>query len=156
MQAGGNKRFSIYDGGEVIIVRNIVFKDKLADHASLKGRPCIVLSEFDDKLTLLPMSSKKRKKEYNSTIDGSDFSDIRCGFKVKRKEYIDLSSMFQREMRHYEIVALLNLKRYYELLQEIEEKRLENNAYCSKCYMDIYQDLEYQRKQLEMILKPKK
>ena len=156
MQDGGNKHFSLYDGGEVIFVRNIVFRNRYADHASLIGRPCIVLSEFNDTLTLLPMSSSKRNKNYNVSLDETDFSDLKYGFKPKQKEYIDLSSMFQRELRHYEIVALLNLKRYYELLQEIEEKRLENNQFCSECYKDVYQDLEYQRKQLELILKPKK
>ena len=119
MQDGGNKHFSLYDGGEVIIVRNIVFRNRYADHASLIGRPCIVLSEFNDTLTLLPMSSSKRNKNYNVSLDETDFSDLKYGFKPKQKEYID-------------------------------------NQFCSEFYKDVYQDLEYQRKQLELILKPKK
>lgn len=156
MQDGGNKKFSIYEGGEIIIVRNIVFRNRYADHASLVGRPCIVLSEFDDKLTLLPMSSSRRNKNYNVSIDKEDFCDLKFGFKPKTKEFVDLSSMFQKDLRHHEIIALIKLKRYYELLQEIEEKRLEDNQFCSEYYKDVYQDLEYQRNQLEMILRPKK
>ncbi len=153
MQDGGKKHFSIYDGGEIIIVKNIVFKNKYADHASLIGRPCIVLSEFDDKLTLLPMSSKNRNGYYNVSIKDEDFSDFKYGFKPKEQESVDLSSMFQRDLRYYDIIALLELRRYYRLLQEIEEKRLESNPNCSEYYKDVYQDLEYQRKQLELVLK---
>jgi hypothetical protein len=155
MQDGGKKHFSIYDGGEIIIVKNIVFKNKYADHASLIGRPCIVLSEFDDKLTLLPMSSKNRNGYYNVSIKDKDFSDFKYGFKPKKQESVDLSSMFQRDLRYYDIIALLELRRYYRLLQEIEEKRLESNPNCSEYYKDVYQDLEYQRKQLALVLKHK-
>ena len=39
----------MYDGGEIVIVKNIQFKNRFADHASIGGRPCLVLSDINDK-----------------------------------------------------------------------------------------------------------
>src|SRR5574344_1570904 len=43
--------------GEIASFRNLVFKRTGVDHASITGRPCIVLSENRDNLFLLPLSS---------------------------------------------------------------------------------------------------
>ena len=144
----------MYDGGEIIIVKNIVFKDNLADHASLKGRPCIVISDFDNKLTLLPLSSKKPrgKRVQDTTIIYSDDFEDSTGFVPKQKEYVNLTNMFQRDLRYYDVLIYLKMKRYYELLLEIEEKRLENNPLCSEEYTSVYQDLEYKRNELKLKL----
>ncbi len=149
----------MYDGGEIVIVNNIIFKNRFADHASLTGRPCIVLSDYNDKMTLIPLTSRKpRDKESKNcviTIKNTDIESERLGFKSKQTEYSNVSSMFQKTLRHYEVVAYVKLKRYFELLNEIERMRLENNSLCSEYYKDIYQDLEYQRNNLELILKKK-
>ena len=147
----------MYDGGEIIIVNNIIFNNNRADHASIKGRPCIVLSDYNDKMTMIPLTSSKpksrRKNNYFVEIKGEDIESERFGFKSKKIEYSNVSSMFQKPLRHSEVLAYVKLKRYFELLKEIENMRLERNRLCSECYNEIYQDLEYQRKTLELIFK---
>ncbi len=144
----------MYDGGEIIIVKNIQFNDGHADHASLKGRPCMVLSDMYDKLTMVPLASTHTNFSRNTLIltknqiEGADSK-----FPFKPISYLNLNSMFQRELRYYEIRAYVALKRYYDLLQEIELRRLENNPKVSEIYKEIYQDLEYQRNQLKLILR---
>lgn len=149
----------MYDGGEIVIVNNIIFKNRFADHASLTGRPCIVLSDYNDKMTLIPLTSRKPRDNESKncviTIKNTDIESERLGFKSKQTEYSNVSSMFQKTLRHYEVVAYVKLKRYFELLNEIERMRLENNSLCSEYYKDIYQDLEYQRNSLELILEKK-
>lgn len=146
----------MYNGGEIVIVKNIVFNDNRADHASIWGRPCIILSDFNNKLTMYPLSSSapisSKTKLITATINKSDLEKVKK-FKPKEKSYINLHSMIQEELRYYDIVAYLKMKRYYELLCEIESKRLENNKYCGDFYKDIYQDLEYQRNKLKLVLK---
>ena len=149
----------MYDGGEIVIVNNIIFKNRFADHASLTGRPCIVLSDYNDKMTLIPLTSRKPRDNESKNcviaIKNTDIESERLGFKSKQTEYSNVSSMFQKTLRHYEVVAYVKLKRYFELLNEIERMRLENNSLCSEYYKDIYQDLEYQRNSLELILEKK-
>lgn len=148
----------MYDGGEIIIARNVKFENRIADHASLRGRPCIIISEYNDKMTLLPISSKKtidkEKRFYSLELAQSDIE----GKKSKRKleiEYIKLLSMFQTQLRYYDVVGMLKLERYYRLLNEIESRRLEKDLCCSEYYKEIYQDLERQREELGKILKLK-
>ena len=144
----------MYDGGEIIIVKNIQFKNRIADHASLGGRPCIVLSDINDKLTMVPLTSREPKyNEYTLSIPKKHIKNENPSFIKKPVSYLNLESMFQRELRFYEIQAYVTLKKYFALLQEIEEKRLEDNPFVSDMYEEIYQDLEFQRNQLKMILK---
>ncbi len=144
----------MYDGGEIIIVKNIQFKNRIADHASLGGRPCMVLSDINDKLTMVPLTSREPKyNEYTLSIPKKHIKNENPSFIKKPVSYLNLESMFQRELRYYEIEAYVTLKKYFALLQEIEEKRLEDNPFVSDMYEEIYQDLEFQRNQLKMILK---
>ena len=144
----------MYDGGEIIIVKNIQFKNRIADHASLGGRPCMVLSDINDKLTMVPLTSREPKyNEYTLSIPKKHIKNENPSFIKKPVSYLNLESMFQRELRFYEIQAYVTLKKYFALLQEIEEKRLEDNPFVSDMYEEIYQDLEFQRNQLKMILK---
>lgn len=144
----------MYYGGEIIIVKNIVFDGNRADHASLGGRPCVILSDVNDKITMLPLTSRK--------LDNSEFSveftknQIKCDnsqFRKKDRTYINLLSVFQRELRFYDIEAHITDKRYYRLLGEIFEKQLEYERKCMEIYREIYPDLEKQREELRLILK---
>lgn len=150
-------KFNIYEGGEIVFIRNITFKNKYADHASLNGRPCVVISEFNNKLTLLPLASSIPKntsdKSQTIFIKKEDIDIEKKCFKPKEKEYVNLGSMFQQELRFYDVVALVKFRRYLRLLEEIELKRLENNPICSEYYKEIYQDLEYQRNKMELTLR---
>ena len=150
----------MYNGGEIIIVNNIMFKNRYADHASLVGRPCIILSDYNDKITLLPLTSED-SYSYENRINtvvfcSDDYESVKKSFKLKKKNYANLSSMFQRDLRYHDIVAYLSLRRYAKLLEEIEEKRLEYNKYCGDIYKEIYSDLEFQRNELSMLLTRKK
>lgn len=149
----------MYCGGEIIKVNNIIFKKKFADHASLVGRPCIILSECNNKLTLLPLTSSTSNAKdvvgFNVRFEKSDFEDCKRCFKPKDVSFANLNSMFQRDLIYHDILGYLRLKRYYELLKEIAEKRLEESMYCSEVYKDICSDLEYQRNNCEIILRKK-
>ena len=147
----------MFDGGEIIIVRNIVFNNEYADHASITGRPCIVLSDYNDKLTLLPMSSSEARENSNTVIVTK--KQIVCNNTNFRKlpiAYVNLNYMFQKDFINYKVWAFLTDKRYYRLLNEMEEKRLEKNPRVSEYYKEIYQDLDYQKSELKRILKEKR
>lgn len=149
----------MYCGGEIIKVKNIIFRNKFADHASLVGRPCIILSEYNNKLTLLPLTSStsgaKDVEGFNVKFEKSDFENCKRCFKPKDESFANLSSMFQRDLRYHDILGYLKLKRYYELLKEIAERRLEESIYCSEVYKDVCSDLESQRSNCEIILRKK-
>ena len=148
---GGNGIYRIFEGGEIIFIKDIQFRNRYADHASLSGRPCIVLSEFNDKLTLLPLSSSKSANHefYTERFVHRDFKFESLGFKAKKEEFANLLSMFQKDLRYYDVVSQLTLKRYLKLLLSMEKKRLESTEPCDEIYRSIYQDLEYQKDCIE-------
>jgi hypothetical protein len=147
----------MYYGGEIVIVRNIVFDNIYADHASLSGRPCIVLSEYNNKLTMLPMSSSQARDNSNTIIINKNHIErYNSNFHKYNTSYVNLDYMFQRDYVNYQIVALLTEDRYYTLLEEMEEKRLDNNPRVCEYYREIYEDLQSQKHELKRILKEKR
>lgn len=145
----------MYNGGEIIIVRNIVFDGHRADHASLGGRPCVILSDVNDKITMLPLTSSKSPNNSGFNVEFTK-NQIKCDnpqFRKKDKTYVNLLSIFQREIRFYDVDAHVTDKRYYRFLEEIFEKRLEYERKCREIYREIYPDLEKQRDELRIILK---
>lgn len=145
----------MYDGGEIIIVRNIVFNNNMADHASLNGRPCILLSEADDKVTFLPMRSTLPKTDfcYNTEIRKGSVQCLRKHFYKKDISYVNFVSIFQRETRFYEVVARVFEDRYYKLINEIMSHKMNEVPECADIYESIYDDLERQRGSLRLLLK---
>ena len=82
----------MYNGGEIIYVRNVIFNDNSADHSTINGgRPCIILSDWNDKITLLPLSSKEAisNKEYNICINKTDLEEKRVITYNQGKEFAD-------------------------------------------------------------------
>ena len=146
----------MYNGGEIIYVRNVIFNDNSADHSTINGgRPCIILSDWNDKITLLPLSSKEAisNKEYNICINKTDLEEIRKKSSIRYRSYARLLSIFQRDLRYHDIVARLKLDSYYRLLCEIDNKRLEMGLKCSEIYQEIYNDLEYQRNKCKSLIR---
>ena len=148
---GGNGIYRIFEGGEIIFIKDIQFRNRYADHASLNGRPCIILSDYDDKLTMLPLTSSISSNHgfYTEKFLPSDFKYQTRSFRIKNDEYANMLSMFQKDLRYYDVVSQLSLARYYKLLISMEEKRLEKIEPCNEIYRSIYQDLEYQKEQIQ-------
>ena len=154
---GGNGKFSIYEGGEVVFIKDIQFKNRFADHASLTGRPCIILSEFDDKITMLPLTSRKPKNDslYIERIAPKDFVYTTNGFKVKDEEYVNLLSLFQRDLRYYDVVSRITLRRYLKLLLEMEKKRLFALEQTEEAYNSAREYFLAKKEEIELTLNRK-
>lgn len=143
------------DYGDIILVKNIVFNDGLADHASLQGRICLILSDANDVLTLLPFTHNQPKttNKYIYKLRKEDLQGKNNRFNYYENQYLRINSLFQREIFFYDRVAHLNEEKYYYLLVKIVGANLEKDEYCGKIYTDIKEDLIEQGKYLKKKLK---
>lgn len=141
--------------GDIILVKNIVFNNGLADHASLQGRICMIVSDANDTLTLLPFTHTKPntidKNIYRLSKD--DLLGRDPSINYYDDEYLNVTSLFQREIYYYDRMAQITERKYYYLLKRILEANLENNNYCSDIYLDIKEDLLEQKNYLKKKLK---
>ena len=141
--------------GDIILVKNIVFNNGLADHASLQGRICMIVSDANDTLTLLPFTHTKPntidKNIYRLSKDDLLGKDPSINY--YDDEYLNVTSLFQREIYYYDRMAHITERKYYYLLKRILEANLENNNYCSDIYIDIKEDLLEQKNYLKKKLK---
>jgi len=149
----------MYDGGEIIIINNIIFNNNQIDHAYFKGRPCIVISECNDKLSLLPLTSNYPKstndRQNTAIFFRNDFFDSTGSFKLKQVSYSNLSSIFQRELRYYDVVSRISYIRYARLLKEINEKKLDRYGLCKDIYLEISDDLRNQNEEYSLLFRKK-
>ena len=87
----------MYTVGSIIIVKDIIFKngDEAVDHSHKFGRPCLVVSLFEDKVYFIPLSSKVYNGKYDTEIE---MDNKYC----KKKSIIKVSNIYCRDGYYYE------------------------------------------------------
>lgn len=139
------------NNGDILLVKNIVFNDGIADHASLTGRICLIISDCNDKLSLLPFTHIKPKNLRRVfMLNDKDLLNKKKSVNYYKNEYIKLDGLFQREIYFYDKIARINEIKYYLLLEKLFKLDLSNNKYCSGVYCDIEHDLLRQKNELKL------
>lgn len=152
--------FDIYDNiGKIIIIKNLSFKDfyreiPQADHCALTGRPCIILTEIEDKMYILPLTSKVVSGvllPFQFCLQTWDvIDDPRPKVKqVKLKPIIEKNLFFSQCQGELTPIA------YYELLKSL--LKLYNDPKQAKylefdIYNKIEKDLNQKVKKLEKMI----
>ena len=106
--------------GKIILVKNIVFTNKenikVADHSALKGRPCIIITETEDKMYLLPCcTSGDKYKKYKMVVKPTDTLDRRW----HKESYVSLNSVIEMNIFFNTSYAELTPLAYYKLLKNV-------------------------------------
>ena len=141
------------DYGDILLVKNIVFRNGMADHASLCGRMCVKISNCENGIILLPLSHQKRNGKYIFTLSKEDLINKKKCIKYYPKDYIDMREMFKREIYYYDRVARLKAHKYYELLRQIILLGIVDNKYNLRFSDNIKNDLINQESELKYKLK---
>lgn len=127
--------------GEIVIIKNIIFKDNLdVDHSWNNGRPCLIIYSDEEYDYYLTITSLKPKKEY---------------FYLTEKEYYNLRNKdflyMIEDKKHGRLSGLANLKYIYRKkisgYQTIGRLKEES-------YLNILKKFsEYQKKDIEEVTK---
>lgn len=115
----------MYTVGSIIIVKNIIFKngDEAVDHSHKFGRPCLVVSLFEDKVYFIPLSSKVYNGKYDTEIE---IDNKYC----KKKSIIKVSNIYCRDGYYYEekckledtdLLKILNYLYKYQTLKKCDD-----------------------------------
>lgn len=127
--------------GQIVIVKNIIFKDynnegfRLNRDAHLE-RPCLVISEIDDKRYMLPISSSINNKYYKTeNIQISNYDLLYRTLRYNRC-YIKLDKIIKRDICYKEPVDYLDKIKYYKCLLKL---------------IMYYERLEFEVEEYEMI-----
>lgn len=107
--------------GEIGIFKNIRFRYYI-DHAALNGRPCLVLSEINDKIYLLPMSSSgpnEKYKSYSFPISRGQIYKQAWFPHSKTNINISLSDIIEKDLWGYFGVGLVNYDVYYDIISKL-------------------------------------
>lgn len=143
------------DTGKIIIVKNIVFKDFyegkiIYNYDKCLSRPCLVVSEIEDKRYVLPITSTKSNEKFlykkfkiyrdnliNQTIN-------------TRINYIKLDQIIPIDLYYKEPVDELDNKTYYNCLLKLK-KYYESAKFISEEYETIKEDVNKQLKKLRKL-----
>ena len=130
------------DLGDVILVKNIIFNNGQVDHASLQGRLCIIVSNIDGIVTLLPFTHRK-PKYISETFEfsKSDLINKNGNARFYDRGYINVTALIQRELYFYDKMARLKEIRYYFLVKKLLLSHLEDNEKCGETFSFIKDDL---------------
>lgn len=87
----------MYSVGSIILMKNLVFKNgnKCFDHAYKCGRPCLVVSLFNDSVYFIPLTSKIYNQRYG---EGIEINDKYC----KKRSIVNVSNIYRRDGYYYE------------------------------------------------------
>ncbi len=144
--------------GEVAIFKNLVFNNGIADHASLKGRPCLILADLEDKFYIIPLSHSKDKfidKEYYYEIPKDKL--IKNPYKPfdTRTQFFNFTGILEMDVFGINPICNISEKEYYKIIKQL--LMLDFHAY-PKVYErveKIRDDLTKQEVILEKKLKKK-
>ena len=115
----------MYSVGSIILMKNLVFKNgnKCFDHAYKCGRPCLVVSLFNDSVYFIPLTSKIYKQRYR---EGIVLNDKYC----KKRSIVNVSNIYCRDGYYYEesckledtdLLKILNYLYKYQTLKKCDD-----------------------------------
>lgn len=140
--------------GKIIIVNNIKFKDfydgkyKLTPDKHLI-RPCLIISELEDKRYILPISSSKENEKYLYKKFKINTDELLINKLHSKYNYIKLDQIISIEPYYRKPIAELEMLQYYRCLLKLQSFYNKNN-YESKEYELVKQDINRQIKKLKL------
>ena len=110
----------MYGVGSIINVKDICFKDEESkkrgqyDHASKKGRPCLVVAESMDYIYFLTFQSySERKEKYNN------LHLIEENHNMKKKSFINLASIYKESIKYHNDYGNLSDKEFLIVMKKL-------------------------------------
>lgn len=139
--------------GKIILVKNLIFKDfndgKIEyNYDKRLVRPCLVISELEDKRYILPITSSKNNEKYLYKNLKIYKSDLVYETITTKQNYIKLDQIISIEPYYKEPVDELEKNKYYECLKRLR-KYYENIDYVSEEYETIKKDISRQLKKIK-------
>lgn len=140
--------------GKIIIVKNIKFKDfydgkyKLTPDKHLI-RPCLIISELEDKRYILPISSSKGNEKYLYRKFKLNNDELLINKLHSKDNYVKLDKIIQIEPYYRKPIAELEILQYYKCLLKLQSFYKKIN-YESKEYELVKQDINRQIKKLKL------
>ena len=140
--------------GKIIIVNNIKFKDfydgkyKLTPDKHLI-RPCLIISELEDKRYILHISSSKENEKYLYKKFKINTDELLINKLHSKYNYIKLDQIISIEPYYRKPIAELEMLQYYRCLLKLQSFYNKNN-YESKEYELVKQDINRQIKKLKL------
>ena len=128
---------SFFDKGSIILVRDIIFKEGMLDHAYKAGRPCLIIDIDDDYITFLTLSTLHNKKIYDHDYLFNDCDDLN----FKNDTYVNLQHIYRKRICFYEEVSHLNQKEYFKILRKFLRVNSKNP---SDEFLEIASNIENQ------------
>ena len=136
------------EAGDIVVVKGVIFNGSehtQGDLKTLRGRPCIILTEKDENYYMVPMSRKE-----NSVDNRYDFRISRSNIIFESKyrfadtSYARVSELMKRESYQYNLIGRLYDTRYYRLLKKFLQyhQELRENPNIGEYYEEIYEDLK--------------
>lgn len=121
----------IYFPGDIISVKNIIFKDTNTIDTRLNGHPMMVLNKVSligDKVYLLKLSGS-----YGAMDQLKNFYPLKnIGAGLRKASYIDLRYVYERKCNNIQPVAFVSTGEYEKIIKALSNK---NNG--------VKQDEEY-------------
>ncbi|MBE6160574.1 MAG: hypothetical protein E7157_05990 [Lactobacillales bacterium] len=141
--------------GKIIIVRNIVFKDFYEGQINYNYdkhfvRPCLVISELEDKRYVLPITSTGRNEKFlykKFKIYRDNLINQSLSTKIN---YIKLDQIIPIEPYYKEPVDELDTKTYYNCLLKLKNY-YERASFISEEYEEIKEDVNKQLKKMRKL-----
>lgn len=139
------------DVGKILLIKNVVFTSEgynQADLKSLRGRPCLVVSQDDEFYYLMPMSSHMSR--FQEDLNFEFKQDNIFGFKkhnCNADSFVRVSDLFKREIRFYEELGFVSKFQFLKMLKHIIQHYdfLKNNSLNGNLYDEIIKNLRKQR-----------
>ena len=139
------------DVGKILLIKNVVFTSEgynQADMKSLRGRPCLVISQTDENYYMLPMSSHMSRFQ----------EDLNFGFKqdnifgydkhnCNADSFVRVSDLFKRDIRFYKELGFVSKFQFLKMLKYIIQNYdfLKNNSLNGNLYDEVIKNLRKQR-----------
>lgn len=136
---------NFYDRGSIIIVKNIIFKDGVLDHAYKKGRPCLVIDINDEEITFLTLSTLYNDIKYRNDYIFENYKKMG----LKKNTYVNLQNIYKTKLCFYMEACKISELDYYKIIRKLIEIHANNNE---KEFLDIEESLY---KQLNLHYKKK-
>lgn len=149
----GSGNMFLDNTGKIIIVKNIVFKDFFKGKFVLTpdphlSRPCLIISEFDDKRYVLPITSCISNEKYLYKKFKLYNNDMLYSTLQKKINYVKLDRIIPIEPYYKEPVGELSSLQYYECLLKLKEFYENVNFKCNE-YEVIKNDVNKQLKKFK-------
>lgn len=120
------------DEQDIILLKNIIFKDQNKIDTSLTGHPVLIISVTDTHFYYLVITSSAKKKKF---LKNNEYYPLEKNNKNKLRSlvsYINLKNIYKQELKNYVPIGYVKDKEYDDIINHLayyQENIKQDNLY---------------------------